>query len=82
MPGRRDPGEMTAHSEHRAVEGIILDAMPRGLFRVHLDDGRRIIASLGAATRRVTIRVVPGDRVAVELSAYDPSRGSIKSRIG
>lgn len=73
---------MSAQSEHRAIEGIILDAMPQGLYRVQLDDGRRVIASLGAATRRVTVKVIPGDRVSVELSPYDPTRGRIKGRLG
>lgn len=59
-------------------DGIILDAMPQGLYRVQLDDGRMVIASLGAVTRRVTVRVIPGDRVTVELSPYDPTRGQIK----
>jgi len=73
---------MSAQSEHRAIEGIILDAMPQGLFRVQLDDGRRVIASLGAGARRVTVKVIPGDRVSVELSPYDPTRGKIKGRLG
>jgi len=73
---------MSAQSEHRAIEGIILDAMPQGLFRVQLDDGRRVIASLGAEARRVTVKIIPGDRVSVELSPYDPTRGKIKGRLG
>lgn len=63
-------------------EGIILDAMPQGLYRVKLDDGRTVIASLGATARRVTVKVIPGDRVAVDVSPYDPTRGRIKGRLG
>jgi translation initiation factor IF-1 len=63
-------------------EGIVLDAMPQGLYRVQLDDGRKVIVSLGATARRVTVKVIPGDRVAVELSPYDPTRGRITGRLG
>lgn len=63
-------------------EGIVLDAMPQGLYRVQLDDGKTVIASLGALARRVTVKIIPGDRVTVEVSPYDPTRGRIKGRLG
>ncbi|MEC7519932.1 MAG: translation initiation factor IF-1 [Myxococcota bacterium] len=63
------------------LEGIIDEALPRGLFAVRLDDGRVIRATLGTQAKRVTVKVLPGDRVLVEISTYDPSRGRIKARL-
>ncbi len=62
-------------------EGIVEEALPRGLYAVRCDDGRKIIATLSTAARRVTVKVIPGDRVAIEVSAFDPSRGRITARL-
>ncbi|MBX3270852.1 MAG: translation initiation factor IF-1 [Sandaracinaceae bacterium] len=59
------------------LEGIIDEALPRGLYAVRLDDGRRVRATLSTHAKRVLVKVLPGDRVLVELSAFDPSRGRI-----
>ena len=64
-----------------AVEGIVDDALPQGLFRISCDNGNKITASLGGTTRQTTVRVIPGDRVLVEISSLDPSRGKIKRRL-
>ncbi len=64
----------------RTVDGIIESTEPRGLFRVRTDDGRSITASVSAQARRVTVKLIPGDRVTVELSPVDPSRGRITKR--
>jgi translation initiation factor IF-1 len=66
----------------RLEDGIILETLPRGLYRVRTDDGRRVVVSLGGVTRQVTVRVIPGDRVRVELSPFDPTRGKIVARLG
>lgn len=63
------------------LEGIIDEALPRGLYAVRLDDGRLIRATLSTAAKRVMVKVLPGDRVSVEVSAFDPSRGRIKARL-
>lgn len=63
------------------LEGIIAEALPRGLYAVRLDDGRTIRATLSTAAKRVMVKVLPGDRVTVEVSAYDPSRGRITARL-
>ena len=63
------------------LEGIIDEALPRGLYAVRLDDGRLIRATLSTAAKRVMVKVLPGDRVSVEISAFDPSRGRIKARL-
>ena len=62
------------------TEGIVLEALPGGLYRVRCDDGREVIASFGAAAKRVTVKVIPGDRVEVELSPYEPTRGKIRGK--
>jgi len=64
----------------RRVEGVVEEALPRGLYRIRTDDGRAVTATLGAEARRVTVRVMPGDRVMVSLSPYDPTRGRIESK--
>lgn len=62
------------------MEGTVEKALPKGLFRVRCDDGQVVIVSLGGVARQVTVKVIPGDRVVLELSALDPSRGRIKAR--
>lgn len=63
------------------LEGIIDEALPSGLYRVRLDDGRKIRATLSTRAKRVLVKVLPGDRVLVELSPFDPSRGRINGRV-
>jgi translation initiation factor IF-1 len=67
-------------TERRETEGIVEQALPKGLYRVRCDDGQIITASLGGVTRNVTLKVIPGDRVAIEVSPFDPTRGRIKAR--
>lgn len=63
------------------LEGIIDEALPSGLYRVRLEDGRRIRATLSTRAKRVLVKVLPGDRVLVELSPFDPSRGRINGKV-
>lgn len=63
------------------LEGTIESALPRGLFAVRCDDGRNVIATLTTGARRFTVKVLPGDRVLLEVSVLDPSRGRIKARL-
>ena len=55
--------------------------IPRGLYAIRCDDGRRVVATLSTQARRVTVKVLPGDRVRLELSAFDPSRGRITAKL-
>jgi translation initiation factor IF-1 len=55
--------------------------IPRGLYAVRCDDGRRVIATLSTAAKRVTIKIIRGDRVLIEVSAIDPSRGRITAKL-
>lgn len=59
------------------LEGEIVETLPRGLFRVTLDDGSSLRAGLSREARRFTSLLVPGDRVAIKRSPYDPTRGKI-----
>lgn len=63
------------------TRGVIEETLPRGMYRIRCDDGRRITATLDTKARRVTVAVRPGDRVAIAPSPYDPSRGRITRRL-
>lgn len=73
---------MSAGENTRLEEGIILETLPQGLYRVRTDDGRRVVVSLGGVARQVTVKVIPGDRVKVEVSPFAPTRGKIVARLG
>ncbi len=68
---------MAAMSQAREITSTIERALPQGLYRVSLQGGASVTAALSAQARRTTVRVVAGDRVVVEVSAIDPSRGRI-----
>jgi translation initiation factor IF-1 len=65
----------------REMEGSVVEALPGALYRVQGDDGRTVVASLGGIARQVTVKIIPGDRVLLEVSPLDPSRARIKGRI-
>ena len=60
--------------------GTILEALPSANFKVKLDDGREALCHLAGRLRMYRIKILPGDRVTVELSPYDESRGRIVYR--
>jgi translation initiation factor IF-1 len=62
------------------VEGTVKEALPGTMFRVELKDGHEVLAHIGTAIRLRFVKLLPGDRVMVELSPYDPSRGRISHR--
>lgn len=63
------------------VEGRVIEALPNAMFRVELDNGHRVLAHIAGKLRMHFIKVLPGDRVKVELSPYDLSRGRIVYRL-
>ncbi len=67
--------------EKEEVKGTVLEALPNTMFRVELEDGRKVLATLSGKMRMYYIRVVPGDEVKVELSPYDEKRGRITYRM-
>jgi translation initiation factor IF-1 len=69
-----------AKEELIEVEGEIIEALPNAMFRVKLDNGHTVLAHVCGKMRMHFIRILPGDRVKVELSPYDLSRGRITYR--
>jgi translation initiation factor IF-1 len=61
-------------------EGAVEQALPNAMFRVHADNGLGVLATISGRMRRYYIKILPGDRVTVEVSPYDPSRGRITYR--
>ena len=62
------------------VEGTVMEPLPNAMFRVQLDNGHKVLAHISGKMRRHFIRILPGDKVKVELSPYDLSRGRITYR--
>ncbi|MEW6186585.1 MAG: translation initiation factor IF-1 [Thermodesulfobacteriota bacterium] len=63
-----------------SVEGTVVETLPNAMFRVKLDNGHRVLAHISGKMRMHFIKILPGDRVMVELSPYDFSRGRITYR--
>jgi translation initiation factor IF-1 len=59
------------------VEGIVVEPLPNAMFRVELENGHRVLAHISGKMRMHYIKILPGDRVTVELSPYDLNRGRI-----
>ena len=62
------------------VEGRVIEAMPNAMFRVELENGHKILAHISGKLRMHHIRILPGDKVTVEMSPYDLTRGRITWR--
>ncbi len=62
------------------VEGKVLEPLPNAMFKVELNNGHRVLAHVSGKIRMHFIRILPGDRVTVELSPYDLTRGRIVYR--
>lgn len=62
------------------LEGEVLEALPNAMFRVELENGHKILAHISGRMRTNYIRILPGDKVQVELSVYDLTRGRITYR--
>ena len=62
------------------MEGKVLEPLPNATFRVELDNGHKVLAHISGKMRMQYIRILPGDKVVVELSPYDLTRGRITYR--
>lgn len=62
------------------VEGVVKEALPNAMFRVELENGHIVLAHVSGKIRKFFIRILPGDKVKVELSPYDLTRGRITYR--
>lgn len=77
---RVGPDQMSK-DDSLAVEGKVVEALPNAIFRVEIEGGHVILAHLSGKLRIHYIKILPGDRVTVELSPYDLTRGRIIYRL-
>lgn len=66
--------------ENIEVEGTVVESLPNAMFRVELPNGHKILAHISGKMRMNYIRILPGDKVTVEMSPYDLGRGRITYR--
>ncbi len=71
---------MAKKTDALEMEGTVVEALPNAMFRVELTNGHKVLATISGKMRQHYIRIVPADRVVVELSPYDLSRGRIVFR--
>ena len=71
---------MAKNNDMIVMEGVVNESLPNVSFRVELDNGHLVLAHISGKMRRHRIRVLPGDRVQVELSPYDLTRGRLTFR--
>lgn len=80
MPDQRESKKKKEDTDTVRAEGVVEEALPNTTFRVKLDTGHDILAYISGKMRIHYIRILPGDRVVLEISAYDTSRGRIVYR--
>ncbi len=73
-------GNSAKKEEAIEVEGTVVEPLPNAMFRVELDNHHKVLAHISGKMRMHYIRILPGDRVIIELSPYDLSRGRITYR--
>lgn len=72
--------EFMAKNDAIEVEGTVVEALPNAMFSVRLENGHQILAHISGKMRKFYIRIIPGDKVKVEMSPYDLTRGRITYR--
>lgn len=70
-----------AKEEAVEVEGTIVESLPNAMFRVELENGHKVLAHVSGKMRMNFIKILPGDKVKMELSPYDLTRGRIVYRV-
>ena len=75
-----ETGNTVAKEENITVEGTVVETLPNAMFRVELENGHRVLAHISGKMRMHFIKILPGDKVSVELSPYDLKRGRIVYR--
>lgn len=73
-------GSGLAKEDGIQVEGTVVEALPNATFRVELENGHKLLAHISGKMRMHFIKILPGDKVTVEMSPYDLSRGRIVYR--
>ena len=87
-PGRADENEKTIEEIHLpkpkedaiVLEGTVVEPLPNAMFRVELENGHKVLAHSSGKMRMHRIRILPGDKVQVEITPYDLARGRITYR--
>lgn len=77
---KRDRIQAKPKEDSIQLEGKVLEALPNAMFRVELENGHSVLAHISGKMRMNFIRILPGDKVTVELSPYDLTRGRITYR--
>ncbi len=80
MRRRKQHGPKEPKGDKLELEGVVQEALPNAMFRVGTDNGLDVLATISGRMRQYYIKILPGDRVTVEVSPYDPSRGRITYR--
>jgi translation initiation factor IF-1 len=62
-------------------QGVVEEALPQGLYRVVCENGTKVLAAIATEAKRTIVRVIPGDKVLIAISAFDPTRGKIRNKI-
>jgi translation initiation factor IF-1 len=70
-----------AHQGNLEVDGIVAESLPNTLFRVKLPNGRIVLCHLSGKMRMNYIRIMPGDKVKIEMTPYDATKGRITYRV-
>ena len=79
-PKKKSAGQTQKKEEAIEVEGTVVEPLPNAMFRVELEAGHKVLAHTSGKMRKFFIRIMPGDRVIVAVSPYDPTRGRIVYR--
>jgi len=81
--GRIEQKEVVSVSKEDVieVEGVVTDALPNAMFKVQLENGHEVLSHVSGKLRMNYIRIVPGDKVKLEMSPYDLSKGRITWRV-
>jgi translation initiation factor IF-1 len=80
MGKKKNLGPREPKADKLEFDGIVKEALPNAMFRVGADNGLDVLATISGRMRQYYIKILPGDRVTVEVSPYDPSRGRITYR--
>ncbi|OGY08335.1 MAG: translation initiation factor IF-1 [Candidatus Blackburnbacteria bacterium RIFCSPHIGHO2_01_FULL_43_15b] len=68
---------MENQEQNQEVQGMVLESLPNTMFRIRLNDGRVVVATVAGKMRKHFIRILPGDKVIVEMTPYDDQRGRV-----
>ncbi len=80
MDNKKDSSKSNSGKDVIEVEGVVLEALPSTTFKVKLENGHEILAKVSGKMRMYSIKVLPGDKVTIELTPYDLSKGRIIQR--